>query len=77
MLDEITGLEVAEDNEEFPAWDFWICNDVEHTPVGYKEMGFGVAHACAPTLKEAKERQLELGLRATTVIVDMGTGKIY
>jgi len=75
-IDEVTGLEV---DDEFKglSWEFWICNDAEHTPAGHRAMGFGIAHACAPTLKEARERQLELGLRATTVIVDMETGEIH
>lgn len=75
FIDEVTGLEV-DDKYKSPTWDFWICNDEEHTPAGHKAMGFGIAHACAPTIKEAKERQLELGLRATTVIVDMNTNTI-
>lgn len=76
MIDELTGLWLQEVTEEVPSWDFWICDNVELCPQAYKHMEYGIAHACAPTLLEARKTQLKLGLRARTVIVNIAENMI-
>jgi len=53
-------------------WDYMVVTKPDLLPAGHKAVGMGIAHSIAPTLAEAKRQQLQLGVRASTVILYRG-----
>lgn len=75
-IDEITGLRMTDapiDNDLI----YMIQNKEDYVPAGHRSMGFGIAHALAKSLADAKRMQLEMGVRATTEIMNTNTGEVY
>jgi hypothetical protein len=53
-------------------WDYMVVTKPELLPAGHKAVGMGIAHSIAKTLAMAMRQQLELGVRASTVILYRG-----